>query len=97
MSNRKLREFREKLWRIDPHCEKCGVVTILPQNVDGAYTDEHGLLIIKKVPHNMATIQHIYNRMNPLRRTPLKPNERRLLLWCYRCNTEYNELYEKPR
>lgn len=84
------RKQRERLWKIDPRCENCAVVTVLPEHVEG----ERHSGALKIVPDNMATIQHKYSRNHPLRHHANGTNERRHLLWCYKCNKEFNELYE---
>lgn len=79
---------RTLLWYTNPHCENCGVVTVLPESIDGL--NAKGI----KPPDNMATIQHKYCRGHPLRLTRAPHNERRRLLWCYKCNQYYNQMYE---
>lgn len=90
---------RNRLWNINPRCEKCGVVTILPIDVPGACYDEAGLLHIKNVPDNMATIQHKYDKLHPMRQEnrSAKKRERRRFLWCIKCNREHWEKHEKQR
>lgn len=73
------------MWEIDPHCENCRTLTVLPDDVPGERT-EHGKNIINP-PDNMATIQHKYPRKSPNR----KPNVTQIVfLWCYKCNKEDN-------
>lgn len=79
------------LWKKDPHCKRCGVLTVLPKDVPGDHIDASGCFSIIDPPDNMATIQHPYNRTHPLRKMG-----GRHLLWCYKCNQEYNDLYEQP-
>lgn len=83
----KLRKQRTRLWEEDPHCRNCGVLTILPHDVPG-YQPESKFVS----PDNMATIQHVYSRLNPERRqingTRGNQPEPRHLLWCFKCNQE---------
>lgn len=73
---RKLRARRNKLWAEDPHCRQCGVLTVLPQN-----TRNHKL-------SNLATIEHIYSKLNPKRLIQPEVNEIRRILLCQKCNLE---------
>jgi hypothetical protein len=92
---RQLRELRLSLWISNPRCEKCGVVTVLPSDLPYS-VDKKGNKILKGVaPDNMATIQHKYDKLHPFRH--VKTSERRLFLWCLKCNSEHWELYEKER
>lgn len=71
---------------LDPRCEKCKIVTVLPETLER--TDSpHGWRLVGVPPDNMATFQHKYHKRHPLRG---KTNnlERTFLLWCYRCNRE---------
>ena len=43
------------------------------------------------LPHNYATIDHLYSKLHPLRKT-YPTGERRLVLSCHKCNDERNEL-----
>lgn len=90
-----LRKWRERRWKIDPHCEKCGVETIRPQDVPGVRFKPDGTPIIKKIPDNMATVQHRFDRLHPQRRG--NSRERKRYLWCYKCNHEYYKTVEEPR
>lgn len=62
-----------KLWIKDPHCVYCGVETILPDDCN-----EKG----KPAPPNMATIDHKYSKLNPLRNVV----KQEYLLCCNLCN-----------
>lgn len=73
-------------WKDNPYCQRCGVLTILPQDVPGKINTHTGVKQIKKTPDNMATIQHIYDKLHPLRL--VDTNDARHLLWCNKCNSE---------
>jgi hypothetical protein len=83
-------KLRKKLWHANPHCENCGTLTVLPEHIEGERIS--GMPI--NIPDNMATIQHKYSRNHPLRHTKNDRNERRRLLWCHKCNRDYNHMYE---
>lgn len=83
----RLRKRRERLWLNDPHCENCGKLTILPEQLPG-YKPGIGLKGYEQ-PSNMATIQHRYSKNNPKRKFYI-PGERRHLLWCHECNKKDN-------
>lgn len=96
MGGRKsFKQQREKMWQQNPHCRRCGVLTILPKDVPGARFKPNGQLMIKVVPPNMATIQHKYDRLHPNRKKETK--EKRHFLWCAKCNWEYHIEHETPR
>jgi hypothetical protein len=90
---------KERLWNIDPHCENCGVLTVLAKDCgDIKYNETNRTYYFDgPVPDNMATLQHIYCRIHPMRHVrPASGTERRRFLWCYRCNQDYNDKYENP-
>lgn len=90
---KQLKKVRNRLHAANPHCEKCGILTILPEDLP--YTiDALGTKQIDNIP-NMATIQHKYHKLHPLRRV-VNRRERRLFLWCYKCNNQYWLEYEQP-
>jgi hypothetical protein len=62
---------RRRLWRRDPHCFWCGRLTVF---------EAYG------VPH-AATIEHIYPRGHPKRRSPRKVLPETVLA-CHACNQE---------
>lgn len=68
-----LKLIKYKLWAKDPHCIYCGIETILPDDCN-----EKG----KPAPPNMATIDHKYSRLNPLRNVV----KQEYLLCCNLCN-----------
>lgn len=84
MSHGRYRRTRDRMWRKNPHCENCGVLTVLPKDVDGKINPNNGYRQIKDVPPNMATIQHKYSRLNKKRLE--HTHERRWFLWCHKCN-----------
>jgi len=86
---------RDRLWKRNPFCENCGVLTIHPADVPGARLKEDGTLMIKVTPPNMATLQHKYDRLHPKRKA--KTKERRWFLWCYKCNHDYHLAHESER
>lgn len=91
-----LQRRRFSLWIVNPRCERCGIVTILPEMLDGVNYNHAGHLQLKTQPDNMATIQHKYFKLHPLRLTQPKKGERRWFLWCYKCNQDYFKKYEQP-
>jgi hypothetical protein len=76
---------REKHWRQDPHCRRCGVVTYLPQDL---YEDPAHMKRIK-IPgvhrEQLATIGHRYSRLDPRRKQGGK-----YVLICHKCNQKEN-------
>jgi hypothetical protein len=81
--NKKIQKEKLRLWKKNPRCEKCGIKTTLN------FTSGVG----KKTPPNLATIQHKYHKLHPLRKQ--KHKHRVLFLWCYSCNKNYQIEYEK--
>lgn len=77
-TSKRLRKQRERLWRTNPHCYYCGNLTELPPHM------QH----LKNQKDHYATIEHIYSKYNPLRRTPNTTMEQRHVLACYKCNQE---------
>lgn len=95
MSN--LRKKKLKLWYANPHCENCGKLTMLPEQHPNVLRKDDGQMYFKKdTPHNIATIQHKYFRLHPLRHARVHFNERRLYLSCYECNKKYYKDFEEP-
>lgn len=68
-----MRLLRYKLWVQNPNCIYCGIETILPEDCN-----EKG----KPAPPHMATIDHKYSRLNPLRNVV----KQEYLLCCNLCN-----------
>lgn len=94
--NNIIKKQRTRMWRANPHCENCGVLTVLPEDCPGWQAKGDGSTFLKKVPANMATIQHKYDKLHPLRNV-IRPNERRHFLWCYKCNHEHYKKHEEQR
>ena len=69
----RIKRKRIALWQRDPNCHWCGQYTILPEHVRGA--DKR----------KMATIDHLWTRLDPERTIPCR-GERRLVLACAECN-----------
>ncbi len=67
---------RKILWDKNPHCYHCNILTILPEQLKP-----------NTYPPNMATIDHIFTRLDPRRRQPHK-GEERYWLSCKKCNEE---------
>lgn len=89
---------RTKLWLINPHCENCGILTILPEHLPIENFKNKDRSKLKTVPDNMATIQHKYDRNHPLRNKKISANDsRRHFLWCYKCNHDYYKQHEEIR
>lgn len=74
-SNQRLRLQRIRLWKEDPHCYHCGLLTELPPK------KAH----LKNKPH-YATIDHLYSRYDPRRYAPMVGKEKRRVLACFACN-----------
>lgn len=66
---------RRYLWSKNPNCHWCGQPTVL--TYDGGVQ-----------PENLATIDHLRSRLHPSRREDAKPQERRRVLACWKCNHE---------
>lgn len=77
--------IRKKLWKHEPHCKYCGQLTRLPENL--------GFKKGKKVkyPDDMATLDHVYSRLNPKREEGY--NKYIFNLSCNLCNN-YREKIE---
>lgn len=68
------KEIRDAFLYQDPHCRWCGREVIFYVLQDG-----------EKTPKNYATIDHLYDKMDP-RRYNLYPDNEHLVLACYDCN-----------
>lgn len=86
MGSNYIKNQRRRLWEANPHCENCGVLTILPEDVPGKINPTTGIKQIKHVPDNMATIQHKYDKISGKRHLKDTSEERVHLLWCTKCN-----------
>lgn len=93
-----LKDLKIKLWNANPHCENCGVLTVMAKDCPGIRINEDGIHVFDgPPPDNMATIQHKYSRKHPMRHARMiadRGQERRRFLWCYKCNKDYNLKYE---
>lgn len=81
-----IRDKRIELWKANPYCEKCGILTILPEDVPGVINLKTGVKQMYDVPDNMATIQHRYDRWSGMKSLRDTPYARALYLWCNKCN-----------
>jgi len=72
MSNR---STKEKLFKEDNRCHWCRKPTVLTN------------LSRSSIPSNAATVDHLISRLSPHRWVRKKPNQRRKVLACCRCNT----------
>lgn len=81
MAGGKFKKQRTRLWKENPHCFYCKCLTILPEDLPVEHGYASGKL--KNVPDDMATIEHIYSRLNPSRWIRGKR-----VLACYKCNNE---------
>lgn len=79
--NQYLKLLRYKLWVKNPHCVYCGVETVMPLDII-----EMGL---DSAP-NMATIDHEYSKLNPLRYSA----QQKYYLCCNLCNGYRAQLEE---
>lgn len=68
------RRRRHNLWRKDPHCYWCGVVTV-----------EVVVAKFEKPPDNLATLDHLHSRYDPRRGATHGVAS---VLSCLRCNNE---------
>lgn len=75
-----LRYVKLKLWVKDPHCHYCGIETILSHDMPQGVT---------YVP-NMATVDHVYSKLNPLRDRV----QQKFVLACNLCNNYRARLEE---
>lgn len=86
---KRLTRRREILWHRDPHCQNCGVLTILPSQLAQKHgispADLHSKLKIEKL-HTMATIDHVVNRFESNRLA--NEGRERTRLYCWLCNNK---------
>ena len=68
---------RKNLWNQSPLCSYCNVVTILPSSLS---PEE-----LKRPPPNLATVEHVFHRLDPRRKFKNLKVQRRILA-CYSCN-----------
>lgn len=60
-------------WTYRGVCHWCGIECVLPKHCRG----------IKPLPKNMATLDHLYSRLNPERTSQ---NRKEVVLSCIKCN-----------
>ena len=72
---------RTKLWKENPHCYYCGILTVPPELRTETQKKNHFNF------SNMATLEHLYSRLNPKRQEKYS-KARRHVLACYKCNSE---------
>lgn len=73
---------RKNLYAVSPYCCYCGILTILLDR----YPNNKGFDL------NVATIEHIYSRLDPLRKkTYHLPINKRLKIACLKCNQQKNK------
>lgn len=92
MSSKALARQRKAMWKRNPRCYYCGVVTILrPLHIP------HEPLS-PEIRDRVATLDHVRARHHPDRTKPPEPGEVLHVLSCWRCNNERDrrELREKP-
>lgn len=68
---------RERLWKVSPHCHYCKIITILPSSLSQEK--------LKRPPSNLATIDHVFHKLDPRRKIDCSKTGRRILA-CYGCN-----------
>lgn len=103
--NRKKVQRRRALWKANPRCRACGVLTILPEELAKKLGRPPGKLfpLPQRYQDVLATLEHVYSRLDPRRRIAVR-GELRQTLYCWKCNTErgnaeYGELplHERQR
>ena len=93
MSSKRLAKQRKAMWRLNPRCYYCGVVTILrPLHIPGQQ-------LMPEIRYRVATLDHVRARHHPDRTKPPEPGEVLHVLACWRCNNERDqrELQMKPK
>lgn len=83
MSNREIKERRQKLIAKGLGCHWCGRPVKEYENKGS------------NPPDDQATIDHLFDKYNPHRKTPNHNQERRWVLSCYRCNNDRNKLRQQ--
>jgi hypothetical protein len=82
-SARGRRAKRLRLWSMDTRCYWCRRVTVLPKGAEGR---------IPGTPKNLATLDHMYNRLDPLRKEPY--NGGFAVLACWECNQKRGKQFK---
>ena len=87
MSN--TRKTRIRLWENDPRCHWCEKITVNPYRLrDGGETYDEGR---GNAPHNLATVDHVYPRIDRKLKIIKRLNQRNpLVLACFECNQRRN-------
>ena len=84
----RIRKRVRELWFADPHCTLCGRPTFLVDEIARLWGVP--LARVCKLPpiviESMATLDHIFDRLNPLRR--VNEGHERTRLACWKCNNE---------
>ena len=80
-----LKRRRDKLFSENPYCYWCGCVVIHPETIERKETQ----------PKNMATIDHLRDRLNSSRTEPNPNREIRTVLSCKDCNEKRSRESEK--
>ena len=75
----RLRRIRNKLFEENPFCHWCGKAVI---KLEGEWG--------RNIQPNLATLDHLYSRLHPLRTAP-RPNDPAFVLACYKCNHKRGE------
>ena len=73
---------RRNLWRRDPHCFWCGVLTVLVWECPKVPRGDPR----RRPPDNLATVDHLRPRTHPLRLEPNPTGAERTVLACNKCN-----------
>lgn len=82
MSKQKRKQFknrRGRLWKLNPNCPGCGVLTILPEDMPPIVKGLDRVLL-----DSMATLDHVLPRADPRRTKQTSSSRTRLL--CHGCN-----------
>ena len=67
---------REKLWKENEgKCCYCNILTVLPTEKNANF-----------FPDNLATLDHLINKLEKNRKTPNRSNQNRVVLACRNCN-----------
>ena len=75
--NRKVRQF---LFKKDPHCIYCGIET--KEYEEWYVSQQKGF----KIPDDLATLEHLYDKLDPKKRYEIYPDHSDKAIACHRCN-----------
>lgn len=92
-SKKKDSAIRDRMWKRDPCCRRCGIVTWSPRHrfevTPGNSPDEKNANFQASLTHEerktMATLEHTVSRLDPMRKV-FQPGIRRRTLFCFDCN-----------